>query len=427
LWKDQSMKRAVHTKGTSPAEKTDIRSVFPAPEVLRIPGQDQNRGVDHLYDHEADAALTIRSLLDSASSHRLPAKDSLFDQPRLMRAEGDQSRLGNHLAPQASNVRLSGLPRHAFATVQLAPDFELHLKIEALNPGGSIKDKTATAMLEAGIAGGFIGKYTRVTESTSGNLGVAMARQCAQRGLSFHAIVDPNIMPDSIAALKAAGAEIIMVEQTDAQGGYLGTRMDLARQLDRDPRWHWTRQYSSSANWKAHAQSTGPEIADSFERIDHLYIGAGTCGTLTGVGRFMRRDRPDVDIVAVDSIGSVTFGGPPGKRYIPGIGTSRRPANCDPSVVNHLQMVSEADAIVACRWLARQRGMLVGGSTGSVVAAAMRDRVRTQKECPAICVGISPDSGEKYLATIFNDAWVEERFGRDPILRGAASELEISL
>jgi cysteine synthase A len=121
----------------------------------------------------------------------------------------------------------------------------------------------------------------------------------------------------------------------------------------------------------------------------------------------------------------VTFGGPAGKRYIPGLGTSRRPENCDVSVIDDLQMVAEADAVVACRWLARRHGLLLGGSTGSVIAGALQHHRRTGERHALTCVGISPDGGEKYLSTIFNDAWVEERFGRDPIVRGAAQELEV--
>lgn len=255
---------------------------------------------------------------------------------------------------------------------------------------------------------------------------MALARRCAGLGLRFRAVIDPNASSDAVAAIKAAGGEIILVSERDAQGGYLGTRIKKVHELCADnPQYYWTDQYGNPSNPLAHEKTTGPEIADSFERIDAVFIGVGTGGTVTGVGRFMDRHRPDTRIIAIDAKGSVTFGGKPAKRHIPGLGTSQRPKNCDLSVIDDLQMVSEADTIVACRWLARRRGLLLGGSTGTVIAGAVLYHRRSKIDHPTICVGISPDCGEKYLSTIFNDAWVVERFGRDPILRGAAEELEI--
>jgi len=319
-----------------------------------------------------------------------------------------------------------GVSRHVFATIPLPVGIELNLKLEGLTPGGSIKDKAAKEMLEAAISSGAITSGSIILESTSGNLGIALARRCAELGLPFHAVIDPNASLDAVGAMRAAGADITLVDKPDAQGGFLGTRLEKVHELcARDARYYWTDQYGNPANPRAHEKTTAPEIADSFEHIDSIYIGFGTGGTGSGVGRFMKRHRPNTKIIAIDAEGSVTFGGKPGKRHIPGLGTSQRPTNCDVTVIDDLQMVSEADAIVACRWLAKRRGLLLGGSTGSVIAGTVQHRRRRMTDQAAVCVGISPDSGEKYLSTIFNDRWVLEHFGSDPIVRGASEELEV--
>lgn len=294
----------------------------------------------------------------------------------------------------------------------LGPDF--YLKMESLNPTGSIKIKTALGLIDDLTTRGLIGPETRLIESSSGNLGVALAMICAERGLRFTCVVDPNSSTHTVRMMRSYGAEVVVIKNTDANGGYLGSRIAYIKQKTaEDPRYVWLNQYENPANPQVHARTTARQIVRKFGHVDYLFVGAGTTGTLMGCIRYFRRHHPKTRIIAVDSIGSVTFGHPPGKRYIPGIGTSQRPAIFDPEGVFALEMVPESSTISMCRYLARSRGMLVGGSTGTVIAGvyAWRDRIPGD----AIVVALSADWGDRYLDTVYDDDWVEARFGREPL------------
>lgn len=292
----------------------------------------------------------------------------------------------------------------------IGPDF--HLKMESLNPAGSIKLKTAVALVDDLQARGLITPDTVLIESSSGNLGVALAMLCASRGLRFTCVVDPNSASHSIRVMRSYGAEVIQVDTADANGGFLGTRIALIRELlARDARYVWLNQYENAANPRAHAHTTARSIGEHFGQVDYLFVGAGTTGTLMGCVQYFRQHHPHTKIIAVDSVGSVTFGTPAGRRFIPGLGTSQRPPIFDPQGVHALEMVPEARTVAMARLLARSRGLLVGGSTATVVAAvhAWRERI----EPGAVVVALSPDWGERYLDTLYDDQWVEQRFGRE--------------
>ncbi|GAB7529355.1 2,3-diaminopropionate biosynthesis protein SbnB [Pseudomonas sp. 3A(2025)] len=292
----------------------------------------------------------------------------------------------------------------------IGPDFQL--KMESFNPAGSIKLKTAVALIDDLQARGLITPDTVLIESSSGNLGVALAMLCASRGLRFTCVVDPNSASHSIRLMRSYGAEVIQVETADANGGFLGTRIALIRDLLlRDARYVWLNQYENAANPRAHAQTTARSIGEHFGQVDYLFVGAGTTGTLMGCVQYFRKHHPQTKIIAVDSVGSVTFGTPAGRRFIPGLGTSQRPPIFDPQGIHALEMVPEARTVAMARLLARSRGLLVGGSTATVVAAvhAWRERI----EPGAVVVALSPDWGERYLDTLYDDTWVEQRFGRE--------------
>ena len=287
---------------------------------------------------------------------------------------------------------------------------QLHLKLESLNPAGSVKMKAAVAMINDAEARGCLKRDTVLIESSSGSLGVALSMVCAARGYHFTCVVDPNTSAHNVKMMKALGADIVVVTQRDENGGFLGTRIAYINEtVARDPRYLWLNQYANPENPGAHARSTGPSIAAAFEHVDYLFIGAGTTGTLMGCVQYFRQYRPRTRIVAVDSIGSVTFGHPAGKRYVPGLGTSRRPEIYSPEGIHAFEMVDEAEAIAMCRHLARTNGLLAGGSTGTVLCGVQHWRERLPTN--ATVVAISPDLGERYLDTVYNDQWVLERFG----------------
>ncbi|WP_367042021.1 2,3-diaminopropionate biosynthesis protein SbnA [Streptomyces sp. Je 1-332] len=303
------------------------------------------------------------------------------------------------------------------------PQVDLKLKIEGLNPAGSIKIKAAVGLIEDAERRGVLKPGGRVIESSSGNLGIALSSVCAARGYTFICVVDPNTSKQSLGLMEAFGADVVLVTERDANGGYLQTRIDyITKRLGADPDLVWPNQYANPANPRAHYERTAASIvrqaAAEAWRIDHLFIGAGTTGTLMGCTDYFREHSPHTRITAVDSLGSVTFGGEPGKRHIPGLGTSRRPEIFRAGRVDEAVLVPEFEAVRMCRRLAAERGIALGGSTGSVLAAIERNRDRI--EPGSLVVAIAPDIGDRYLDTIYDDVWIYERFGRlDPGPRGS--------
>ncbi|MFB7321288.1 2,3-diaminopropionate biosynthesis protein SbnA [Streptomyces sp. NPDC057611] len=296
----------------------------------------------------------------------------------------------------------------------LVPDIRLLLKIEGFNPAGSIKLKTAIGLIEDAERWNLLRPGGHIIESSSGNLGVALSSVCAARGYHFTCVTDPNTSPQNAAMIRAFGAQVVVVDTKDANGGYLQSRIDyIHHRLQQDTSLFWPNQYANEANPRIHRERTAVAILEEVPEVDHLFIGAGTTGTLMGCAAYFRDRSPRTRIVAVDTAGSVTFGFPPGKRHLPGLGTSRRPELCDPELVDDIVIVPEAEAVRTCRAIARSQGIAVGGSTGSVLAAVAR-------KGPALppgstVVAISPDTGDRYLNTVYNDAWVAEHFGHQAL------------
>lgn len=289
------------------------------------------------------------------------------------------------------------------------------VKIEAFNLAGSVKIKTGLSLINRLEAQGALGKNNKIVESSSGNLGVALSMICASRGYPFTCVVDPNSSARNIKMMQAFGAKIVMITKPDQNSGYLGSRIQYIQELlARDPSYIWTNQYANPANVDAHMRWTAMSIDRRFPLLDYLFIGAGTTGTLMGCLRHFSMHRPEVKIIAVDSVGSVTFGGRPGKRHIPGLGTSRRPEIFEPAGIHGLEMVEESQAIAMCRHLAHTYGLLAGGSTGTVLAAVLAWQERVPQD--AVIAAISPDLGERYLDTIYDDEWVQTRYGGMPQL-----------
>ncbi|MGX7759550.1 2,3-diaminopropionate biosynthesis protein SbnA [Streptomyces angustmyceticus] len=294
---------------------------------------------------------------------------------------------------------------------QMVPGSSFFLKLEGLNPAGSVKLKTAVALVEAAEDSGHCFPRTRLIESTSGNLGVALAMVCAAKGYALTCVTDPNATLQSRRLMEVLGADVVVIDVRDAQGGFLQSRIDYIRErLRRDPGLHWLNQYANPAGPRAHRDRTGRALLREIGHIDYAFIGAGTTGTLMGCAEYLRRHSPVTRIIAVDAEGSVTFGGPAARRHLPGLGTSRRPEILDTRNIDEVVLISEADSIGMCRTLAEERGLLLGGSTGTVLCAVQE----AAKDIPdgSVVAAISPDFGDRYLETVYNDAWVAERWPR---------------
>jgi len=295
--------------------------------------------------------------------------------------------------------------------VDLAPIVgqSLFLKCEGFNFAGSIKLKAATEMVEAACREGVLRPGSVLVESSSGNLGVALSMIAASKGYRFLCVTDSRCNLSTRLLMEALGSEVHTITEPDPAGGFLGARLDYVRALcASDDRFVWLNQYTNQGNWQAHYRTTAPAIARQFPQLDVLFIGAGTTGTLMGCARWFREWHRPVRIVAVDSFGSVIFGGRPGRRMIPGLGMTVRPPLLDEAYVDDVVRVEEADAIRACHRLAR-RGFLFGGSTGTVVNGAT-DWLERHDASGLTAVAIAPD-------TVYQTNWIEAIYGKDVLSR----------
>ena len=288
----------------------------------------------------------------------------------------------------------------------------LFLKCEGFNFAGSVKLKAATEMVEAAERDGTLQPGAFLIESSSGNLGVALSMVAASKGYRFLCVTDSRCNLATRLLMEALGAQVHTITEPDPVTGLLGARMNFIRALcATDNRYVWLNQYENPSAWKAHSRTTGPAIAREFPQLDVLFVGAGTTGTLMGCARYFRQHHPHVRIVAVDPVGSVSFGAPAARRMIPGLGMGVRPPLLDESYVDEVIYVQEADAIRACHRMAR-RGFLFGGSTGTVVSGAM-DWLTEHGTPDLTTVAIAPDLGERYLDTIYQTNWVADLYGED--------------
>ena len=285
---------------------------------------------------------------------------------------------------------------------------DVFLKLEGFNITGSIKVKTAIGLVEdleqRGIARP---NETVLVESSSGNLGLALSLVCAIKGYKFICVTDPNANRATIRGIELYGAKVIVVEDRDSAGGYLGSRLKKIDQiLQSDPNAIWLNQYANIANKNVHAEQTANEIANEFDKVDWVFAGTGTTGTLAGISERLRQEFPRIKVVAVEPEGSVTFGGAPGKRNIPGIGASVKPKLADLAKPDRIIAVNEKITVEACLSFVRDYHLLVGGSTGTVLAAVQQ--LAPEFRHDDTIVAISADLGEKYLDTIYDPAWVEK-------------------
>ena len=297
---------------------------------------------------------------------------------------------------------------------------DVFLKLEGFNISGSIKVKTAIGLIEDLEQRGVAKPHeTVIVESSSGNLGIALSIVCAIKGYKFICVTDSNATRANIRGMELYGAEVRVVEDRDSGGGFLASRFKIInRILQSEPNAVWLNQYDNIANKKVHAEQTANEIASEFDKVDWIFVGAGTTGTLAGISERLRNAFPKIKVVAVEPVGSVTFGGAPGKRNIPGIGTSLRPKLADLANPDLVIAIDEQKTIETCLSFVRDYHLLVGGSTGTVLAAVQK--LAPEFEPGDTIVAISADLGEKYLDTIYDAAWVENVIAPERRVRAQA-------
>ena len=282
---------------------------------------------------------------------------------------------------------------------RLAPSVELYGKLEASNPGGSVKDRIGLAMIDAAERAGQIEPgRTTIVEATSGNTGIALALVCAARGYELLLTLPQGMSRERTALLRQYG---VRVEVIESMGG-MSEAVAAARRLARDADFFLPDQFSNPANPEAHRRTTGPEIVDALGgRVDALVAGVGTGGTITGVGEVLRARNPNCRIVAVEPAGSaVLSGGAAGPHRIQGIGAGFVPAVLNRELLDEVITVSDELAIDLARRAAREEGILAGISCGAALAGALELAAREEFAGRGIVV-ILPDSGERHISPPF--------------------------
>ena len=280
----------------------------------------------------------------------------------------------------------------------------LAMKMETTNPGGSAKDRPALEMVLAAERDGLLEPGGTIVEPTSGNTGVGLAIVAAQRGYQCVFVMTDKNGPEKIDLLRAYGAEVVVcpvaVAPDDPRSYY-----KVAERLTEERHAFRPNQYANPANPAAHYKTTGPEIwAQTAGRVTHFVAGAGTCGSVTGVARYLKEQNPDVRIIAADPEGSVFSGGSGRPYLVEGVGEDFFPAAWDPDLYDEVLAISDADSFAMARHVSRTEGILIGGSGGLAVAAAIQVARRAGPD--DIVVVLNPDTGRGYLSRIFNDDWM---------------------
>ncbi len=297
---------------------------------------------------------------------------------------------------------IGNTPMVTLASIGRGSPVPVLVKCEHLNPGGSVKDRVALAIVDDAEQRGVLRPGATLIEATAGNTGLGLALVAALRGYRLVCVLPEKMSVDKRKALKAVGAEVIVTP--NASPAHPDNFQNVARRLAAENGWFLTDQFCNPANVSVHERTTGPEIhAQCGGEVGAFVAGVGTGGTITGVGRYLKRASPGVRIVLADPIGSglgewVRTGviGADAKYAVEGIGSSKAPDILDRSVIDDVEYVGDEESFAMCRRLLREEGLLVGGSAGTAVAAALR--VASSGRVRAPVVALLPDSWDRYLS-----------------------------
>jgi cystathionine beta-synthase len=281
-------------------------------------------------------------------------------------------------------------------------------KVEYLNPGGSVKDRIATRMIDAAEASGELKPGGTIVEPTSGNTGVGLAMVAQQRGYKCVFVCPDKVSEDKQNVLRAYGAEVVICPTAVAPehpDSYYNVSDRLVREID--GAWK-PNQYANENNPRSHYETTGPEIWQQTDgKITHFVAGVGTGGTISGIGKYLKEQNPDVQVIGADPAGSVYSGGTGRPYLVEGVGEDFWPTTYDPDIADRIIEVSDADSFQFTRRLAREEAMLVGGSSGMAAFAAVQ-LAKELDDPDAVIVVLLPDSGRGYLGKVFNDEWLAQ-------------------
>ncbi|MGH8161361.1 MAG: pyridoxal-phosphate dependent enzyme [Gammaproteobacteria bacterium] len=289
----------------------------------------------------------------------------------------------------------------------------LFIKLEALNPGGSIKDRIGVSMIEAAEKRGDIKPGDLLVEATAGNTGLGLALVAAVRGYRLLIVMPDKMSREKVFNVQAMGAEVVLT-RSDVQKGHPEYYQDMAERLARERDGYYINQFGNADNPAAHEATTGPEILEQMEgKVDAIVLGVGTSGTFTGISRYFREHSPATEFVLADPEGSVLADyintgklGEASRWMVEGIGEDFIPTIADLSAAKRAYTIPDAESFAVAREVLRKEGLLLGSSSGTLIAAALR-YCREQTEARRV-VTLGCDTGAKYLSKVYNDFWLAE-------------------
>ena len=286
--------------------------------------------------------------------------------------------------------------------VKLADGLQVYAKLESYNPTGSMKDRPANYVLDK-ICKEQLLNYNGIIESSSGNMGIALAKYAKEKGIDFYCVIDPKIQKENLAILSKFNSYVILATQKDQYGGYLISRLKLVKKIMQEKNLLWFNQYNNIDVIYSYI-SLANEIYEEVKRIDYIFIATSSCGCIAGVSNRLKVLDSQIQVIAVDIDGSIIFNNKPQNRNIPGIGASIIPPNKDKAIIDDVIHVSDKETLHECLNFA-DKYFKIGGSSGAILAGIKKYYQNHCQMNNKNIVAIFPDDGNRYNSTIYNDKW----------------------
>lgn len=285
---------------------------------------------------------------------------------------------------------------------------KLYAKLECYNFSGSIKDRAVNNILSEAIRTRKITRCSTVIESSSGNFAISAAMHCKWLGIDFYSVVDPFINPVSLKKLKMLATKVIQVTEPDETGGYLLNRINTVKQVvGQTPGCYWTNQYANTDNYKGY-RTLANEIAAQFVQLDYVFVAVSSTGTIVGLSKYLKEIYPAIKIIAIDIKGSMIFSDEKCRRFVPGIGASKKSDFLDECEIDDVVILDGFEILKGCDLLLKEQSLFMGASSGACYFGALKylnNLNNSIDHSSVLSLIICPDEGTSYMDTIYNEEW----------------------